>query len=131
MSGAGQRNRRVTFEERAEIVAAPVAPDPLADDPLATPGGDALGDPYAWGTRFDRWASVTPAKSLDEGERGHAVTAVGRFDLRVLHDPETAAIAPETWRVRLDGETYDIRSAEDPDGTRRVLEMRLEKGGGP
>lgn len=129
MSGAGGRNRRVTFEERAEITGTPIAPDPLADDPLANPGGDTLGASYGWTARFDRWVSLTPSKSLDENEQAHAIVAGGRFDLKALHDPETESVAPETWRVRLGADLYDIRSAEDPDGTRRMIAMRLEKQG--
>jgi len=129
MSAAGARNRRPTFEERAEITGTPVEPDPLADDPLATPGGDTLGASYEWAARFDRWVSLTPSKSLDEDEQAHATVAGGRFDLVALYDPETASVVPETWRVRLGTDLYDIRSAEDPDGTRRIIAMRLEKQG--
>jgi len=129
MSGAGTRNRRVTFEERAAITDSPVAPDPLANDPLATPGGDALGGSYTWEARFDRWASLTPAQGLDEDEQAHAVLATGWFTLRVIADPDTATIAPETWRVRHGEALFDIRSAEDPDGTNRQIEMRLQRQG--
>ncbi len=125
---AGDWNRRVAFEEEIDAGDLAGAPGPAEDpDPLLPPGGDPLGPARLWVERFQRWAEMEPERTQRETAQGGALTASGLWRCELPHDPETAAVSAERWRLRLGGSVFNIRHAEDPDGLRRAIVMILEK----
>lgn len=99
MSGAGDRDRRVTIERA----------------PLPWPP-DAAGQPTPeWGLYAKAWAKQRPQTSA-ERQLTQGISAIAEFVLEIPGDSKTRQISSsEEWRLQNGNRFYDITFVDDTD----------------
>ena len=106
---AGPLNKRATFQQL-----------------MTTPDG-AGGSVQAWDDYITVWASFTPEKAREKIMQGRIADNQAGV-LRVRSSVAARAI-DGTYRVIVNGVTYNIRSHENPDQVNDMIEMIVEVDG--
>jgi SPP1 family predicted phage head-tail adaptor len=106
---AGGLNKRATFQAR-----------------VTQPDG-AGGSTQAWTDYITVWASFAPDRAREKIQQGRIADNQSGV-LRVRSSTQSRQIN-DTYRVVLNGVTYNIRAHENPDQVNDVLEFLLETDG--
>ena len=106
---AGTLNKRATFQSL-----------------VTTPDG-AGGSTTAWADYVTVWAQLSPERAREKIQQGRIADNQAGV-LRVRSSTATRLI-DGTYRVLVDGVTYNVRSHTNPDQVNDVLEFLLETDG--